>query len=76
MIVEAGIESRPRKGLTMVQSKLESDLMGDFATERELFQDLRKIVGAEALKWLMSNVALRPEGQRRVVAEGGPAPLF
>ena len=40
----------------MAQKKLELDLMGGFAKERELFQDLRKVVCPEALKWLMSNV--------------------
>ena len=50
----------------MVQKKLESNLMRGFAKERELFYDLRKIVGAEALKWLMSKVEARgPEESRR-----------
>ena len=49
MIVEDGIESHRRTRLTMMQRKLESDLMGRFAKERELLQGLRKVVGAEAL---------------------------
>ena len=63
----------------MAQKKLESDLMRGFAKERDLFQDLKKVISAESLKWLMSNVEARSEaseGQRRVVPEGGPAPYF
>ena len=41
-------------------------MIGRFAKERELLQGLRKVVGAEALKWLMSNVGARGESSRRV----------
>jgi len=50
MIVEDGIKSHRRTRLTIVQRRLESDLVGVFAKERELFQALRKVVGAETLK--------------------------
>jgi len=52
--------------------KLNSDLTVAFTKERKLLQDLWKVVGAEALRWMMPSV----EAQGRVVAEGGPAPLF
>ena len=41
IIVEEEIESHRRTRLTMAQRKLELNLMGGFAKERELFQDLR-----------------------------------